>query len=217
MNSPVDGVESIAQEALPPPPPVAAIAERPAERKSGVRRVMDLFAGGMFVRYLLVGLVNTLIGYCTFVIVLHLLSKVITARYLYLAAPLASVISTPLSITVAYFGYKFFVFRTRGNYLMEWLKCFAVYGTGMLPGLFALGALTRLFQGLIHTHAAMLHAVLGTVEAHLSGPLLHGLQAAAASKNMAGNLAGAIVMGLTTIYSFVGHRKVTFKPVAARP
>ena len=25
-------------------------------------------------------------------------------------------------ITVAYFGYKFFVFRTHGNYLREWLK-----------------------------------------------------------------------------------------------
>jgi putative flippase GtrA len=214
MNSPVDGVGRLSQEDLRLPAPVIAIAESSSEHKGGIRRVMDLFAGGMFVRYLLVGLFNTLIGYCSFVIVLHLLSKVIATQHLYLAAPLASVISTPVNITIAYFGYKFLVFRTRGNYLMEWLKCFAVYGTGMLPGLFALGALTRLFQGLIHTHAAMLHAALGTVEAHLSGPLLHGVQTMAASKNMAGNLAGAIVMGLTTIYSFIGHRKVTFKPVA---
>ena len=122
------------------------VAEFPAERTSGIRRLLVLFTGGMFLRYLLVGLCNTLIGYCSFVVVLHLLGRVIVPRHLYLAAPLASVISTPVSITIAYFGYKFFVFRTRGNYLVEWLKCFAVYGTGMLPGLFALGALTRLFR-----------------------------------------------------------------------
>ena len=58
--------------------------------------------------------------------------------------------------------------------------------------------------------------MVGAMEAHLSGPLLHGVQAVAASKNMAGNLAGAIVMGFTTIYSFVGHRKVTFKPVTTK-
>jgi putative flippase GtrA len=29
---------------------------------------------------------------------------------------------------------------------------------------------------------------------------------------MAGYIAGAIVIGLSTIYSFVGHKKVTFKP-----
>lgn len=214
MNSPLDSRETVSQADVPLSAPVIAITESTAQ--SSVRRVVNLFTGGMFVRYLVIGVGNTLIGYCSFVVVLHLLSRVVATRYLYLAAPLASVLSTPLNITIAYFGYKFFVFRTRGNYLMEWLKCFAVYGTGMLPGLFALGALTRLFQGLIHTHAPMLHAVLRTVEAHLSGPLLHVVQSEAASRNLAGNLAGAIVMGLTTIYSFVGHRKVTFRPVAAK-
>lgn len=167
----------------------------------------------MFVRYLITGGINTLVGYSIFVLVLNLLGRVIVSRYLYLAAPLASVISTPVNITIAYLGYKFLVFRTRGNYLMEWLKCFAVYGTSMIPGLFALGALTRLFQALIHEHAPMLRATLGIVEAHMAAPLLQGVQRAASSRNIAGNLAGAVVMGFTTIYSFVGHRKVTFKPV----
>ena len=216
MNSPYDDAGSVSREKLPHLESVVPVAGIPVERLSGIRRLMNLFTGGMFVRYLLVGLCNTLIGYCSFVIALHLLSEIIATRHLYVAAPLASVISTPVSITIAYFGYKFFVFRTHGNYLREWLKCFAVYGTGMLPGLFALGALTRLFQGTIRTHAPMLHAMLGVTESHLSGPLLHGVHATAASKNIAGNLAGAIVMGFTTIYSFVGHRKVTFKPVTAK-
>ncbi len=204
-----------ASEGLPlvlPPNPPPEITEA---RARGLRRLLKVFAGGTFGRYLIAGCVNTIVGYCTFLICLSLLSKVIAARYLYLAAPLASVISTPANITLAYFGYKFFVFRTRGNYLMEWLKCFAVYGTGMIPGLFALGALTRMFQGLIHTHGLMLHAVLRAMEAHLSGPLLHAVQRAAASKNIAGSLAGAIVIGFTTIYSFLGHRNVTFKAAKA--
>ena len=181
----------------------------------GVRNALGLFAGGTFIRYLVAGVFNTMVGYCTFVIGLSLLSRLIAPRYLYLAAPLASVVTTPFNITVAYFGYKFFVFRTRGNYLVEWLKCFAVYGTGMIPGLFALGALTRVFQGTIHTHAPLLHVILSALESHLGGPVLHLVQRAAASRNIAGNLAGAIVMGLTTIYSFIGHRKVTFRQSTA--
>ena len=194
--------------------PLSPAAEIAAPKRTGLRRVTGLFTDGTFIRYLIAGLLNTIVGYATFVVALHLLGRVIVSRYLYLAAPLASVISTPVSITFAYFGYKFFVFRTRGNYLLEWLKCFAVYGTGMIPGLFALGALTRLFQGLIHSHASTLHGLLRAGESHLSGPLLHAFQNAAVSRNIAGNLAGAIVMAFTTIYSFIGHRKVTFKQTA---
>ena len=36
-----------------------------------------------------------------------------------------------IAITVAFLGYKWFVFRTRGNYLVEWIRCFGVYGSSM--------------------------------------------------------------------------------------
>jgi putative flippase GtrA len=137
--------------------------------------------GGELLRYLCVGVFNTLFGYATFALALHLLNHALPQRYLYFTVVLASVVSTPLNITVAYFGYKFFVFRTRGRYLVEWLKCFAVYGTAMLPGLFALSALTRILQ------------------ANLS------------HKSMAGYLAGGIVTTFTTLYSFLGHKNITFK------
>jgi putative flippase GtrA len=120
-------------------------------------------------------------------------------------------LSTPLNITVAYFGYKIFVFRTKGNYLGEWLKCFAVYGTGMIPGLVALSALTRFLQSVIHGHAERLHGILSAVEAHLSGRALSFVQHVATGKAMAGYIAGAVVIGVSTIYSFVGHKKVTFR------
>ena len=188
--------------------PVVGIPEDAIPQKRGFA---SLFPGGQFVRYLCVGAFNTFFGYGTFVVVLSLLNEVTPQRFLYLTVILASVISTPFNITVAYFGYKFFVFRTKGNYLSEWLKCFAVYGTSMIPGLVALSALTRLLQTVIHRHAISLHAFLGSVEGHLGGKPLALLQHIATGKAMAGYIAGAIVIGVSTIYSFIGHKNVTFK------
>jgi putative flippase GtrA len=43
----------------------------------------------------------------------------------------ATIVSNFVAITVAFLGYKWIVFRTRGNYLREWLRCMGVYGTSM--------------------------------------------------------------------------------------
>lgn len=192
-------------------PPVVPLPQDPFIPRKRLQRLVNLFPGGQFFRYLMVGGFNTLFGYCTFVLTLSLLGKAVPPRFLYLSAPLASIISTPLNITVAYFGYKLFVFRTRGNHLMEWLKCFAVYGSGMIPGLIVLGGLTRLLQSQIHQHAAALHGELAAIESHLGGAPLTLVQHVAHGRNIAGNVAGAIVIAVSTIYSFVGHKKVTFK------
>jgi len=198
-------------EIRPKHPPVVPIPLDPFIPKGRLQRLVNLFPAGQFLRYLGVGIFNTVFGYISFVVVLTLLNAVLPAHLLYLTVILASILGTPLNITVAYFCYKFLVFRTKGNYLGEWLKCFAVYGTGMIPGLVALSALTRFLQSLIHRHAASLHVFLSTVEGHLSGHPLAFLQHMATGKAMAGYIAGAIVVGVSTIYSFVGHKKVTFR------
>jgi len=191
--------------------PVVPIPQDPFIPKTQLQRLVNLFPAGQFLRYLGVGIFNTIFGYICFVVVLTMLNAILPAHLLYLTVVLASILSTPLNITVAYFGYKFLVFRTKGNYLGEWLKCFAVYGTGMIPGLVALSALTRALQSMIHGHAASLHVFLNTVERHLSGHTLTLLQHIATGRAMAGYIAGAIVVGVSTIYSFVGHKKVTFR------
>ena len=198
-------------EIRPKHPPVVPIPLDPFIPKGRLQRLVNLFPAGQFLRYLGVGIFNTVFGYISFVVVLTLLNAVLPAHLLYLTVILASILATPLNITVAYFCYKFLVFRTKGNYLGEWLKCFAVYGIGMIPGLVALSALTRFLQALIHRHAASLHVFLSTVEGHLSGHPLAFLQHMATGKAMAGYIAGAIVVGVSTIYSFVGHKKVTFR------
>ncbi len=149
------------------------------------QRMLAHFPPGQFLRYLCVGLFNTLFGYATFALILTLLNSAVPQRLLYLTVVLASIISTPINITVAYLGYKLLVFRTHGQYLSEWLKAFAVYGTAMLPGLFALSALTRILQSNLHTTFR--------------------------GKPLAGYLAGAIVMAFTTLYSFLGHKTFTFR------
>jgi putative flippase GtrA len=174
-------------------------------------RFSNLTPGGQFVRYLCVGVFNTVFGYMTFVIILTLLNAAMPARFLYLTVVLASILSTPLNITVAFLGYKFFVFHSKGNFLHEWLKCFAVYGTSMIPGLVALSALTRFLQSTIHTHATPLHNFLAAVEMHLTGKPLALLEQVANGKAMAGYIAGAVVIGVSTIYSFIGHKNITFR------
>jgi putative flippase GtrA len=199
------------QRDTPNPPPIP-IAQEPFPPSRRLQRLVNLFPPGQFFRYLCVGVFNTVFGYVTFVIALTLLNGVLPQRFVYLTVIVASVITTPLNITVAYFGYKIFVFKTRGNYLLEWLKAFAVYGTSMIPGLVILSALTRLLQTVFHRHAAQLHGYLSTVESHLSPHTATILHHFATGKAMAGYIAGAIVIGFSTIYSFVGHKKVTFKP-----
>jgi len=173
----------------PEHPPVVPIPQDPFLPRRRLQRLVDLFPPGQFARYLCVGAFNTLFGYATYAAALTLLNGVLPQRFLYLTVVLASLVSTPLNITVAYFGYKFFVFRTQGNYLLEWLKCFAVYGTGMIPGLVVLSSLTRVLQSVLHGR----------------------LHSEAAGRAMAGYIAGAVVIGISTLYSFVGHKKVTFR------
>jgi putative flippase GtrA len=195
----------------PQHPPVVPIPQDPFIPRRRLQRIVHLFPGAQFARYVCVGVFNTFFGYINFAVILALLNTAVPIRFLYLTVVLASILSVPLNISVAYLSYKFFVFRTKGNYLGEWFKCFAVYGTGMIPGLVVVSALTRFLQLLIHGHAASLHIFLNVVELHLSGRPLAFLQHIATGKAMAGYIAGALLMGTTTIYGFVGHKTFTFR------
>jgi putative flippase GtrA len=202
---------STGREIHPQHPPVVPIPQDPFIPRKRLQRIISLFPAGQFARYLCVGVFNSLFGYINFAFILALLNKILPLRFLYITVVLASLLSVPLNISVSYVSYKFLVFRTKGNYLGEWFKCFAVYGTGMIPGLVAVSALTRILQSLIHSHAASLHLFVNALELHLSGPLLAFLQHIATGKAMAGYIAGALFMGTSTIYGFIGHKAFTFR------
>lgn len=132
---------------------------------------------GKFLRYLLVGGWNTVFGYSTFAGIYYMLHRQrIPAAYVY-----AQVISNFINITVAFFGYKLFVFKTKGNYLREWMKAMAVYWSGFLPGLILLPLTIKALNYGFHL------------------------------KESAPYIANAILMCVGVVYSFVGHSKVTFR------
>jgi putative flippase GtrA len=102
-------------------------------------------------------------------------------RHSYIAA---SVISSLLNISVSCLGYKWFVFKAKGNYLREWIRCVGVYGGGILFGVLALPVLvvvirrnTRFFS-------------------------------------QAPYIAGALLTAFMVVYRFLGHKKFSFRTPA---
>jgi putative flippase GtrA len=144
--------------------------------RAALARLASHIPPGQFLRYLLVGGWNTLFGYCIYALFTALLMPRLRFGYIY-----AAVFSNLIAITVAYFGYKFLVFKTRGNYISEWFRCILVYGSGLLPGLILLPLLV---EGLHHGF-------------HL--------------QSSAPYIAGALLTGFTVIYSFFGHKHFSFR------
>jgi putative flippase GtrA len=131
---------------------------------------------GQLGRYLLVGACNTGFAYGTFALFTYVLGGYIPASYL-----VASVLSSLLNITVSFLGYKWFVFRTRGNYLKEWLRSVTVYS-----GAIALGLL-------------------------LLPPTVFAAKKITGNAATAPYIAGAILLGLQVIASFLGHKNFSFR------
>ena len=127
-------------------------------------------------RYLLVGGFNTCFGYGLFVAFNYLFRRL--GVY---GSEIASLLSNVIAITAAFLGYKWFVFRTHGNYLREWLRCMSVYGSSMLFSLVMLPPLTLFLR-------------------RWFGPT-----------QMASNLAAAILFVVTVIASYFGHKHFSFR------
>lgn len=133
-------------------------------------------------RYLLVGGWNTLFGYTCFFLMNRWLSRVMPA-YSYIAA---SLLSNVINITVAFLGYKWFVFRTKGNYLREWLRSLIVYSGTILFSAVALAPLVGLIR---HTTRYQTQAPY---------------------------IAAALVAVFTVISSFFGHKHLSFRETSTQ-
>ncbi|HWA93859.1 MAG TPA: GtrA family protein [Terracidiphilus sp.] len=129
-----------------------------------------------FLRYLFVGGFNTVFGYGLFALLNWVFTGYGSYSYMY-----AAVLANLLAITVSYLGYKWFVFRTRGNYLIEWLRCLGVYGSSMLISLAGLPILVPVLR-------------------HLLG-----------RPEQASYIAAAIMTLVTVVFSFVGHKNISFR------
>ena len=104
-------------------------------------RHTQMHTGALFRRFLLVGIWNTAFGYTVFAALTALLTG--SGKYAFIVA---YVLSSLISITVSFLGYKWFVFRTHGNYFREWLRTLGVYSVTVLINLAILPLLVALIE-----------------------------------------------------------------------
>lgn len=78
-------------------------------------------------RYLLVGVFNTVFGYVLSLLVYHLFQRDLSIITI-------GIMINVISITVAFLGYKLLVFKTSGNWLNEYLRCYITYGFSAVLG-----------------------------------------------------------------------------------
>lgn len=150
--------------------------QSPPEQQSWLAKLTAHLPGGQMGRYLLVGIWNTAFGYALYAVFTALLARYVANSYL----P-ALLLSNFVGITVAFLGYKWFVFKTKGNYFKEWCRCVSVYSGTMLVSFLTLPLLVYFFK-----------SVLGY-------------------SRQAPYLAGAVLTGVTAILSFFGHKHISFR------
>lgn len=141
------------------------------------QRLLSHIPPGQFFRYLLVGVWNTGFGYAMFALFTYLFSRR-WPEYGYIPG---GIVSSVFAITVAFFGYKLFVFKTKGNYLREWLRCMAVYGSSIAIGTLVLPCIVYLIR--------------------------HGT----AVDRKAPYIGAALMTGFNAVYNFLGHKKFSFR------
>jgi len=145
---------------------------------AAIRRALP---AGEVIRFLMVGVSNTIFSFLLYSACVIVYSHLFPHRGKPLIADIASITAKPICITVAFLCYKHFVFRTHGNYLKEWLRCFAVYGVSTPAELIILPIATSIF--------------LHTAPLRTSAPFL----------------AGIVNSVLIALYSYFAHKKFSFK------
>jgi putative flippase GtrA len=76
-------------------------------------------------RYLVIGGLNTFFGYFCGIFLYYFFIKKIEVIFIL-------IMTNIFSITFSFFTYKLFVFKTLGNWLKEYVKCYMVYGSASI-------------------------------------------------------------------------------------
>ena len=130
-------------------------------------RMASLALADRKIRFLIAGGWNTIFGYASFAGLYWLLSHKV--HYLVILTGV-----TVINITMAFLTHKFFVFRTRGNYLKEYLRYYIVYAAPTGIGFIGLPFCIEVLR--LNAYVAQL-----------------------------------LIMGITVVMSYFGHKHVTFK------
>lgn len=174
----------VAHDPLAPATAVEAVAMEPglAGPPAGrLRRLTSHIPRRQVVRYIVVGAWNTLFGYLVYATLTALFTR-LTSFYPYV---FAAVLSNIVNITGSFLGYKWFVFKTKGNYLREWLRAMAVYTTSITITTISLPLLVGLLRHTTHFPRA------------------------------APYIAGGIICTASVTMSFFGHKHFSFRSKSA--
>jgi putative flippase GtrA len=145
-----------------------------------IKRLTEHIPKAQFSRYILVGIWNTLFGYAVYAGFTAVLTPHVPYAYI-----VASLLASMLNITVAFLGYKWFIFKTTGNYLREWFRCVLVYSGGITIGILLL--------------PGVVYAIRHSTRFDASAPYI----------------AGALLTGLNVVVGFLGHKRYSFQVPAA--
>ena len=145
---------------------------------AAMRRVLP---SGEVIRFLMVGGFNTAFSIALAYVFIFPVEFFFPKLPRVAVTTIANYAALPIAITVAFLAYKWFVFRTHGNFLKEWLRCFAVYGVSTPVELIILPLATHFFLFFALTHT--------------SAPFL----------------AGVVNAAVIATYSYFAHKKFSFK------
>ena len=146
------------------------------EQTSFLGRFTRHIPPAQFGRYILIGVWNTLFGYAMYAVLTALLTPHVPYAYIF-----ASVLASLVNITVAFLGYKWVIFKTKENYLREWVRCVLVYSGGIVIGTLLLPVLV--------------YAVRYSTRFDAAAPYI----------------AGAVLTGLNAVVGFLGHKSFSFQ------
>lgn len=104
-------------------------------------------------QYLVIGTINTIFGYLIGVGSYKLLENEVDIIWV-------GVISNIISITFSFITYKLFVFRTKGNWINEYIKSYIVYGASGIISIYFLWIFVEKLYISIWVSQALLIAVV---------------------------------------------------------
>jgi putative flippase GtrA len=149
-----------------------------------IRKFSRQLAEAQSVRFLVAGGFNTLFGIADTFLVLKLF-LLVSPMHPKSMGTAAIAVSSVLNIAVSFLTYKWFVFKTKGNYVPEFLRSLTIYLPTIAVSTLLVAPLTAVFQRWTGNQRGSVY------------------------------MAMAAVLSFTIVFSFFGHKRVTFKQKSA--
>lgn len=131
-------------------------------------------------RFLVAGGFNTLFGIADTLLIAKLFLHLNPAQPK-LMGTVAMGVASMINIAFSFLSYKWFVFRTKGNYLQEYLRSLTIYLPSLALNTLAVAPLSALLRRWTGQERASVYEAM------------------------------AIILTFTIIFSFFGHKHVSFK------